>query len=162
MFASSAWHWLDHERALPEIARVLEPGGTLGIVWTRWANTPWIDELLQDLARWVPDLHAVRERVEHSLRLGPLPAGAPFEVADSQTFTAARRTTRDEAGQLFTTYSWFIKHPRRSELRQLIQQHVARWDETVEIPVASNCWRIRHLPDACQPRPAGPRSNSPL
>jgi SAM-dependent methyltransferase len=32
---ASAFHWLNHELALPEIHRVLRPGGRLGIVWNR-------------------------------------------------------------------------------------------------------------------------------
>jgi SAM-dependent methyltransferase len=33
VFAAQAFHWFDHERALPEIGRVLRPGGVFAIVW---------------------------------------------------------------------------------------------------------------------------------
>jgi SAM-dependent methyltransferase len=50
VFVSTAWHWLDLSRAVPEIARVLRPGGRLGVLWTSrdraadWA-ADWAAEL---------------------------------------------------------------------------------------------------------------------
>ena len=46
MFASSAWHWLDPERAAAEIARVLRDGGRFGVIWTtRDREHRWVREL---------------------------------------------------------------------------------------------------------------------
>lgn len=45
---AQAFHWFDPARALPEVARVLKPGGVLGIVYnTRDKSEPWVKELGQ-------------------------------------------------------------------------------------------------------------------
>ena len=46
VFVSSAWHWMDPDRAVPEIARVLRDGGRFGVIWT--GRSPHIEWLHAD------------------------------------------------------------------------------------------------------------------
>ena len=63
---SQAFHWFDAERTLPEIRRVLRPGGTLGLLWNfRERSQAWMRDLAaitsQDglPAGWHTDLQAL-------------------------------------------------------------------------------------------------------
>ena len=46
VIAGQAFHWFDLDRALPEVARVLKPGGHLCLVWNfRNEKIPWVRRL---------------------------------------------------------------------------------------------------------------------
>ncbi len=46
VMAGQAFHWFDLDRALPEVARVLRPGGRICIVWNfRNEKIPWVRRL---------------------------------------------------------------------------------------------------------------------
>ena len=48
VIAAQSFHWFDGERALPEIHRVLRPGGLLGMIWNvRDEASDWSERLTE-------------------------------------------------------------------------------------------------------------------
>jgi SAM-dependent methyltransferase len=46
VLVAQAWNWVDPEQAIPEVTRVLRPGGRLGLVWnTRDERLGWVKDL---------------------------------------------------------------------------------------------------------------------
>lgn len=69
VLVAQAWHWVDPARAIPEVRRVLRPGGVLGLIWNvRDESVPWVarlTEIIQGSAaeRFIAEGHEVPEEL---------------------------------------------------------------------------------------------------
>lgn len=82
---AQAFHWFDHERAVPEIARVLRPGGVASMVWNlRDESVPWVRRLGRIMA-------AALDPPDPS---GPLGLCAAFSPVEQQRFRMWQRLDR--------------------------------------------------------------------
>jgi SAM-dependent methyltransferase len=160
VFVSTAWHWLDPARAVPEIGRVLRPGGRLGVIWTsRDRSEDWVAELdllrLPGISR--PDNDPDRPRTtaqvrarldrEHSVTL---PAGSAFQNVASASFRFMRTITVDAVVEWLATNSRFITASAADRATGLARCRAALLDRTggaevVQMPMRSWCWRAERL-----------------
>lgn len=154
VFVSTAWHWLDPERAVPEIARVLRPGGRLGVVWTsRDRSQDWVAEL--DLlrlpgrrgTRTLADVRAAMNR-EHTVTL---PDGAEFGAEQAASFGFSRTLPVDDVVEWLGTNSATITAPAADRAAGFDRCRAALLTRTggagtVEMPMRSWCWRAERRP----------------
>ncbi|HEY6763065.1 MAG TPA: class I SAM-dependent methyltransferase [Baekduia sp.] len=149
VLASSAWHWVDPERAVPEAARVLRPGGTLGVVWTGMdREVAWVGELQQTIrARLSPPVVGA-DRGPRRLELPASAADAFSPVEGPHIVRFTHRFTRDALLGLAGTYSAMIIHPEKASLLEAIRTALSEDPRFataagVEIPMISRCFRAR-------------------
>jgi SAM-dependent methyltransferase len=151
VFASSAWHWLDPERAPLEIARVLRDGGRLGVIWTgRDRSVDWVREveLVRDNPARAAD-EADDRRVRRSREVG-LPDGL-FGDVESQSFLFSRRMTVDDFVGMLATYSDAITASAQEveaaldRARAVLERRFPGAAE-IDVPMRSQCYRASRLP----------------
>ncbi len=148
VFVSSAWHWMDPDRAPGEVARVLRDGGRLGVIWTsRDAGTDWVREAdAFRRAGWRAGADAEDgEPPGHRRRELTLP-GDLFGSVETASFTFTRRMTVDDVIGMIATYSGAITaSPReRAEAlaaaRTVLEQRFPGAGE-IDVPMRSQCFR---------------------
>lgn len=140
VFAQS-WHWVDSERAGLEAARMLRPGGALGIVWNQMdVSIPWVHRLTR----------IMRSGDVHRPDKPPTPGGGFAPMTLTQVAWEDRMTP-EQILTLGTTRSSYI---RSSEAGRARMQENLRWylyehlgyapGEQVTIPYTSLVW-LTHL-----------------
>ena len=94
-----AWHWVDQDVALPSVARVLRPGGTLGLIWNlRDDRVPWVERLTKVMHPAESEIFMETGRIDRG-RFGEL---------ESANFEWSQDFTRDELLDLVRSRSYFI------------------------------------------------------
>jgi SAM-dependent methyltransferase len=142
----SAWHWMEPEAAIPEIARVLRKGGVWGLLWNSLdRGVPWVAKLRRLSGQPDPEDEPRRSRRPEDVSL---PEDAPFRILPNHTITWTWRTTGDNLVGLAGTYSSvIIRNPEeRAEVLARVRDFVASLrlesgDATIPVPMACRCWK---------------------
>jgi SAM-dependent methyltransferase len=99
---AQAWHWVDQDRALPSVARVLKPGGTLGLVWNlRDESVPWVAKLTDAMRPANGEIYLRNPDIHHD-------GFGPIERAE---FSWSTEFTREKLFELVRSRSNFITAP---------------------------------------------------
>jgi SAM-dependent methyltransferase len=154
VLASSSWHWVDASAALPEVARVLVPGGTLGAVWSgpdrEGAFIVQARELLASGDGGVSDrMMGDATRPDSTLEV---PQDSGWSEPEHEVFRWEQALTADDLVGLLQTMSWIITldgdareallaHARRL-LREVLGVEGA---VTVDVGFRADAWRTRRL-----------------
>ncbi|MBV6696837.1 class I SAM-dependent methyltransferase [Kitasatospora aureofaciens] len=137
---AQAWHWFDQNTAVPEIARVLAPGGTLSLVWNvRDESEPWAAELGALMHR------STRQEID-TQPVVPAPFGAPERL----DIRWQHVTTRAGIVDMVASRSYVIALPEAERARlladveELLDTHpdLAGRDE-IAMPYLTRCTSVR-------------------
>ena len=155
VIAQSAWHWVDEERAVPEVARVLRPGGRLALVWTGpdrsvdWVRSLWAGGIIFSPEEQVALDGQRKHRYVVHVDVG---GRRPFREPETALFRWIRPMTKADLVALAATYSAVItmeEDARREHLHAMARfidaQDAFAGQDVVDVPMRSYCWRADKL-----------------
>jgi SAM-dependent methyltransferase len=136
---AQAWHWVDPERAVPEVARVLARGGRLALLWNRRAE----DE------EWVADLSTIvgSRGTPGSSRHFP-EIGPPFAPVERRSVDWVYRLSRAEMIDWVASRSYVItlpderRHEVLAQVQDLLDTHPAlAGEDEITLNMVTRCSR---------------------
>ncbi|HEX4197867.1 MAG TPA: class I SAM-dependent methyltransferase [Caulobacteraceae bacterium] len=134
-----AWHWFDPARAVGEAARVLKPGGALGLIWNiRDLRDPWMN----GFSRLEPE-HDNSEAESENPRVGP-----PFGPVERFDLEWRQSTTPAALIELLASRSYVIvlSEPQRAALFAKVRRFLETDPATagkaeISVPYVTRCSR---------------------
>jgi SAM-dependent methyltransferase len=137
--SAQAFHWFDHDDALPEIARVLRRGGHLALVWnSRDDRDPWMARLSAIIGN---------ETIEESDVVPVLDASGLFGPVETAVYSFVQTLERDGLLDLVLSRSYLAKLPP-AERQPVLDAVGALYDETAgpegaRLAYVTECFRAR-------------------
>jgi SAM-dependent methyltransferase len=142
VLVAQAWHWVDPPRAVPEVARVLAPGGRLGLIWNvRDSRVDWVARLSQIIHG--RDFEDYSDESSRDPTVGP-----PFGPLRRRDVEWSKLTTTGELIDLVSSRSYMItmapaeRAERLAQVRELLATHPAIGGATeFPLPYVTRCYR---------------------
>jgi SAM-dependent methyltransferase len=135
VLVGQAFHWFDREQALAEMARVLRPGGTVGLLWN----------VMDDSVEWVRQVTALfgaEDLVSHMDGRPPFTGHASFGDPTHDEFENSHSLDRDLLVDLVATRAVLTSLPEEERLQLLGQvREAAPEEEPFELPYVTDAWR---------------------
>lgn len=150
--AAQAFHWFDAGRALPEVARVLRPGGQLAVVWSsRDERVPWVKRLGRLIG--APD-----QAVDPGAAIDET---GMFEAVERSTFRFWQPTTQESLRDLVASGSnvAVMPGPERDRLLRKVDElyeEYGRGHDGMLLPYVTTACRATVLPWALPEAPDRP------
>lgn len=136
---AQAWHWVEPVAASAEVARVVRPGGILGLVWNiRDESVPWVRRITAIMSG---------SNAERMLAAGDPPLGAPFTTWERETWHWSRPVSREMLMAMVRSRSYIItasdeeKARIDGEVEELLDEIGAIGDRAVELPYVTQAFR---------------------
>lgn len=135
---AQAWHWCDPLAASTEIARILRPGGVLGLLWNQLdVSVPWVHRLSRIMH--AGDVH----------KPGFRPAiGDEFTAVDSHATAWTQPLTGEDIKELVKSRSYWLKANGATRakvtanLDWYLYEHLGhRPEQLLQLPYLTHTWR---------------------
>jgi SAM-dependent methyltransferase len=135
-----AFHWFDPDLALPEIARVIKPGGHLSLVWNFFdQRIPWVRRLVNVVGEHSATSSSASDVLDdHEL----------FEPAERTTFAFWQDVNRDTLVDIVASRSYIATLPeaeretRLDAVRALYDEY-GRGHDGMQLPYVTECFRAK-------------------
>ncbi len=148
VLASSSWHWVDHRQGFTEAARVLRPGGTLGLLWTGPdRRVPWVRQMMAGGMVLSEEQRRKSDAERHRRHRPQVPHGAPFGSPEVAVFHGVKRASLDDLVGLPGTYADTISSDSRTrerllaDVRRFLVSEIDVGDGDISLPIGCIAWR---------------------
>jgi SAM-dependent methyltransferase len=145
VLVAQAWHWVDPVRAVPEVARVLRPGGRLSLLWNiRDEREDWVARL-GAVMRSAEGTHSGSNTVSDMPTVGP-----PFGPLERLDVEWVHHLSPDALVDMVASRSYIITMPDHARdalldvVRHLISTHPAlAGAQEITLPYVTRCSRTQ-------------------
>jgi SAM-dependent methyltransferase len=126
-FAGQAYHWFDRERAVPELHRVIRPGGGLALLWNWWDERDPLQRELGELIGFAGHKPHPEEELP----------GEPWFHGVARTVVETVQESSPDAlvGHLSTASAFVVAEPaEQEESLRAVHELASRYGERFPLP----------------------------